>query len=425
MSKPTSSLDAALREQVMQREARAELLSCLIFAGAGLTLFGMLTIFGVASQFHTSNVFRVALLTYLFLGGLLVFLVKAGRWHPLLRFINTAAQITLLSIFLYAGTREKGPEFALSTALPMLYCLVISITAFRLSPWLSFFAGALAAAELVILYAFVMAPLLTPEEIAVNPALGWLAVAARVIVLFATGTACGLAAFSLQRQIRRQAADQSRIHLLERTFGRLVAPEVAKQILEDENWMKPARREAVIMFADLKGFTKYSEGKSPEDVADFLNKCWAVAADIVEKHGGVINKYLGDGFLAIFGVPLELAEAEHAAAATSEELHRELTPILAPEGLDLCIGLNAGPMIAGGIGSKSRCEFTVIGSTVNLASRLEALNRPLATRCLASEAVAEKIAEKWNLTDHGGHQVKGVAGAVSVFELGRKRDSAE
>jgi len=424
MSKPLSALDAALRDQLFRREARAELFSCLIFGGAALCLFLLISLLGMTRGFQSLEDFRLTFMSYLGLVAILIAVVKTGRWHPALRFVNTAAQITMLSMFLYIGTRERGPSFALSTALPMLYCLAISITAFRLSPWLSLFAGALAAAEFIALYAWLMAPKLTAEMIDANPALSWPAMFARVIVLFAIGLACAVAAETLRRQIKKHTADQGRIHLLERTFGRLVAPEVAKQILEDENWMRPSRRDAVIMFADLQGFTKYSEGKSPEEVADFLNRCWSVAADIVEKHGGVINKYLGDGFLAIFGVPLELEDAEKAAATTAAELDEALSPILQPENLNLCIGLHAGPMIVGGIGSEARCEFTVIGSTVNLASRIEALNRPLATRCLTSEPVAAKIAKDWNLEHRGGHKVKGVADEVSVFELRGKKDAS-
>lgn len=421
--KAPTALDTALLARLIRREARDELLSCVIFAVASLLIFAVLSIFGQARQMHSFGILRIVFLSYIGMILLLAILVRRGWWHASLRFVNTGLQITVLSAFLFAISRERGPAFALSTALPMLYCLVISMTAFRLSPWLSFFAGALAAAELVFLYSFVMLPQLTPELLATNPALGWPAVFARVVVLFAIGVACAFAAGSLRRQMVKQAADHSRIQLLERTFGRLVAPEVAKQILEDENWMKPARREAVIMFADLKGFTKYSEGKSPEDVAAFLNRCWTIAADIVEKHGGVINKYMGDGFLAIFGVPLELEGAEKAAAETAAELDRELAAILSPDGLALCIGLHAGPMIVGGIGSEARCEFTVIGSTVNLASRLESLNRSLDTRCLTSSEVAEKISGDWHMKDHGGQQVKGVAREVSVFELRAKKDS--
>jgi len=420
-----SALNQALRARLVQREAKAEFQSCLIFIATSLSIFIVVGIFGGVSRFDSFGLLRIVFLLYLGLVTTFAVLVWKGWWHSSLRFVNTTLQIVLLATFLVAITRDKGAFFALTTVLPMMFCLVISMTAFRLSPWLSFFAGALSALALTFVYAAFMRPELTPEMILAYPTLGWPSVYARVMVLFAIGVACAMAASSLRQQIRRQEKDQSRIQLLERTFGRLVAPEVAKQILEDENWMKPARRDAVIMFADLQGFTKYSEDKSPEDVAGFLNRCWTVAADIVEKHGGVINKYMGDGFLAIFGVPLELAEAEKAAAETAAELDRELAPLLRPDGLALCIGLHAGPMIVGGIGSEARCEFTVIGSTVNLASRLETLNRSLETRCLTSSEVAGKISGDWHMKDRGGHQVKGVAREVSVFELGGKKETSD
>ena len=421
MTTPLPGLSALLHDRGIRREARAELLSGLIFIGTVILIAAGIAAFGQSRNFHSFGLLRLAFLSYIALLVVFAILAQKGLWHSSLRYLNTTLQVILLGTFLVATSREKGAAFALSTALPMLFCLVISMTAFRLSPWLSFFSGFLSALALIVVYAAVMRPELPAEVLATNPTLGWTAVYARVVALLAIGTACAFAAGSLRRQIRRQEEDQTRIQLLERTFGRLVAPEVARQILADENWMKPSRRDAVIMFADLQGFTQFSDGKSPEEVADFLNRCWSVAADIVERHGGVINKYLGDGFLAIFGVPLELPGAEQAAADTATDLSRELTPILQPEGLALCIGLHAGPMIVGGIGSESRCEFTVIGSTVNLASRIEALNRSLATRCLASESVASKITDNWDVKHHGGHRVKGVAEEVNVYELGEKK----
>lgn len=420
-----SSLDLALRAKTFRAQAKAELASCAIFIGAVLTIFLVLSFLGEAREMRSFGTLRVIFLSGTTLLAVLIALAWRGFWHPALRYLNTGLQITLLSTLLYVVVEERGPVFALSTALPLLYCLAISITAFRLSPLLCLFAGVLAGGELIFLYKFFMAPQLSEAVLAANPPLTWPGILARVVVLLAIGIACALAARTLRTQNERAAEDKSRIQLLERTFGRLVAPDIARRILEDDDWMKPARREAVVMFADLKGFTAYSEGKNPEDVAAFLNRCWTVAAAVVEKHGGVINKYMGDGFLAIFGVPLDLPHAERAAAETALELQRGLSPILDKEGLSICVGLHAGPMIVGGIGSEARCEFTVIGSTVNLASRLETLNRALATNCLASQSVAEKLAEHWDMHSRGGQQVKGVAEPVDVFELKGKKGTGE
>jgi adenylate cyclase len=421
MSSKPSALDEALRKQLVPRQARAEFTSSAIFCATAFFIFGMVSVLGYTKGFVSMPLIQATFLSFIGILVVLAVLARKGWWHPALPFVNSSLQITLLTCILIIAARERGADFALTTVLPMMYCLAIAITAFRLNPWLSAFAGSAASLGLILAYTLAMRPTLTPELLDSNPLLSWPSVIGRSVVLLTIGGACAVAANSLRSQMKKQAEDQSRIHLLERTFGRLVAPEVARQILDNEDWMRPARRDAVVMFADLKGFTKYSEGKSPEDVATFLNRCWSVAADVVERHGGVINKYMGDGFLAIFGVPLELEAAEEAAAKTALELQREMEPILEEENLELCLGLHAGPMIVGGIGSESRCEFTVIGSTVNLASRLEGLNRTLSTRCLTSEIVAEKISGAWDMTHRGGQRVKGVTDEVNVFELrGRK-----
>lgn len=419
-----TALEEILDAQFQRREMRAEQWSCLFFIASILSIFAIVSFSGQALTIESYPVLQATVSVSIIIMGLLAFALHKGYWHPALRFLNTGLQVTALSAILVSVTLERGPAFSLSTALPMLYCLVISITAFRLSPALSLFAGALSAAELTLIYAIFMRPVLSAEMLADNPTLSWSAVLARILILFAIGAACGMAARTLRGQFKQSAEDQSRIELLERTFGRLVAPEVARQILEDKNWMQPARRDAVVMFADLKGFTRYSETKSPEEVAAFLNRCWQIAADLIEKNGGVINKFMGDGFLAIFGVPVALADPEKAAAETSTALQKNLHPILEAEGLAICIGLHSGPLIVGGIGSEDRCEFTVIGSTVNLASRLETLNRALSTQCLTSQPVAAKISGDWNLKEHGGQRIKGVTSDVDVYELLEKKISA-
>ncbi len=417
MKHPFSGLDSAVQESLKRREARSELLSSALFSGCVFIIFAVLSLAGEATQLKSFALLRDVFIGFTVLLVGLALLARKGWWHPIMPYVNVSLQVTFLSFLLTTSVRDQGPTFAFSTALPMLYCLVISITAFRLSPGLSFFAGVLSALEVMYIYAAFMRPKLSLEYIENHPTIAWPAVVARVIVFLVIGVACALAARSLQRQILKSARDKDRIQFLERTFGRFVAPEVAKQVLKDETWMNPAVREAVVMFADLKNFTKYSAGRPPEEVAGLLNQCWEIAAAIVERHGGFINKYLGDGFLAIFGVPVELENAEAAAALTAADLQKELNPVLQPLGLAVCIGVHAGPMIAGGIGSESRCEFTVIGSNVNLASRIESLNRALDTNCLTSGPVAEKIAAQWELKDLGGHNVKGLIDKVGVYEL--------
>ena len=231
MAEQPSALDVALRQQLVPRQARAEFTSSAIFCVTAFFIFGMVSALGYTRGFVALPVIQATFLSFIGLLVALAVLARRGWWHPALPFLNSGLQITLLSIILSIAAREKGAEFAMTTVLTMMFCLTIAITAFRLNPWLSIFAGVAAAVGLALTYAIAMRPTLTPELLAANPLLSWPSVLARGIVLLAIGGACAVAANSLRSQMKKAAEDQGRIHLLERTFGRLVAPEVARQIL--------------------------------------------------------------------------------------------------------------------------------------------------------------------------------------------------
>ncbi|MEO6053015.1 MAG: adenylate/guanylate cyclase domain-containing protein, partial [Chthoniobacterales bacterium] len=354
---------------------------------------------------------------------LLAGLIQVWRWVPIMKFFNVALQVSTISIMLLITAKERGPEFAMSTASPMIYALVISVTAFRLSASLSLFAGILSALEFLGVYIFVMRPMLTPEDLLSIPTLGYGAMVVRMIILLAIGFTCTLAARALSSHVVRSVKDAVKVDLLERTFGRYVSPEIAKHVLSNDRFLEARKIEGVVMFADLRGFTAYSENRAPEEIAAMLNRCWEIAMQIIESHGGVVNKFLGDGFMALFGVPIDLPNAEEAAANTAVDLQRALQVILEPEGLSMCIGIHQGEFIAGGIGSESRCEFTVIGTTVNVASRIETLNRELKTNCLASTAFISRIDGKapFHIQSQGKRSVKGIHEPMEVHEVSHKK----
>ena len=135
------------------------------------------------------------------------------------------------------------------------------------------------------------------------------------------------------------------------------------------------RRQATIMFADLSGFTAMSEKMDPEDVTSLMNECFGMMAAVIERHGGHIDKYMGDCVMALFGVPTAIEEAPHKAINTAIDLRNSLYRFnqekQLEKPLDIHIGINSGVVIAGQLGGGQKREFTVIGDVVNLASRLE------------------------------------------------------
>ena len=223
-------------------------------------------------------------------------------------------------------------------------------------------------------------------------------------------------------------AERDRVRNL---LGKVVSPEIAAQLLQSDLKLGGEEREVTILFCDLRNFTSFSEKMTPADVLSLLNRYLDRMSTIIEKHGGVIDKYIGDAIMALFGAPVaDPAAASHAVAAAREMaqalnvLNRELAAEGRPA-LAFGIGINTARVVAGNMGSKTRLNYTVIGDGVNLASRLEGLTKDPAygTPIIISEATLRALQDPPPARELGQVTVKGKAEAVKIFALGAKGES--
>src|SRR2546423_3404762 len=154
-------------------------------------------------------------------------------------------------------------------------------------------------------------------------------------------------------------------------------------------------RRVAVMFVDFRSFTAGARTRTPQEVVDRLDGAFAILVDILDRHGGIVNKFLGDGFLALFGAPLHAPDPAHSAVAAAREMLEANSRINEATSwpLRIGIGIHLGEVVAGNIGSPRRKEYTVIGDTVNFASRLEALNKELGSQLLISLAVREALGD--------------------------------
>jgi adenylate cyclase len=175
------------------------------------------------------------------------------------------------------------------------------------------------------------------------------------------------------------------------------------------------------MFVDFRSFTAGARSRSPQDVVERLDGAFAVLVEILDRHGGIVNKFLGDGFLALFGAPFEtVGSANHAVEAAREMLaamdrvnHSNSWP------LRIGIGIHFGEVVAGNIGSPRRKEYTVIGDTVNFAARLEALNKEFNSQLLVSAAVRDALGEDGTgAVSLGEVAIRGYDRPMAVWQLG-------
>jgi adenylate cyclase len=229
--------------------------------------------------------------------------------------------------------------------------------------------------------------------------------------------AAALAAYLKERRARQETIAM---------FSRFVNPHVVRQLMERGGLEGEGRtREVTLLFSDIRGFTTLSETRPPEEVVAILNRYFTRQVDVVFRHGGSLDKFIGDALMAFWGAPLDDAEHAQHAVACALDMADELLAFreelgAAGAGFDVGIGLHSGPAVVGLIGSDRRREYTSIGDTVNLASRIEGLTKEAGRRILVSRDTMERCAGAFDFVSCGTYPVKGRAQPVELFEPRRK-----
>lgn len=209
---------------------------------------------------------------------------------------------------------------------------------------------------------------------------------------------------------------RKRREIMEKTLTRDVAEELMKGVE-----LGGERREVTVMFMDVRGFTKATEGVDPAEVVAMLNDMMGELAAAIARQGGNVNKFLGDGLLAMFGAPKDLPDHALKAARAALEMQSAMAAWaerrkgrgLPP--LHIGIGLNTGIVLGGKVGSKERLEYTLIGEEVNLASRV--CGKALPGQVLATKTTADRLSGRLALTELEPVQVKGLSYPVQIYEV--------
>lgn len=298
-------------------------------------------------------------------------------------FIETS--LPTLVILYYASI--LGPVQALLMPSAYVYFLFILLSTLRLDFALSAFTGLVAAAEyaaVALLWGQLDTSVAEPELASVPLHVG------KAFVLLVTGIAAGFVAARLRRSFQRAVESLEERARILGVFGQHVSPEVVAQLVAGEAREKSELREVCVMFLDIRGFTAFAEKRSAEEVVAYLNTIFDASVDAVVEHHGIVNKFLGDGFMAVFGAPTAEDNPCAAAVAAGLEVLERIEALVASGRVPATrvgLGLHAGPAVVGNIGSARRKEYTVIGDVVNVASRVETLNKELGSRMLVTEEV--------------------------------------
>lgn len=208
-------------------------------------------------------------------------------------------------------------------------------------------------------------------------------------------------------------------------LGKVVSPAVAAELLRKDVTLGGEEREVTVLFSDLRSFTTMCEALSPREMLRILNEYFTRMSAIVETHGGVVDKYVGDAMMALFGAPLQNPDDADRAMETALEMCESLDELnrhWQAEGrpiIDIGIGINTDVVVAGNMGSQTRLNYTVIGDGVNLASRLEALTKTpeYATRIIVSSSTLSKAKRRYRTRPLGDVAVKGKHKPTEIYAL--------
>jgi adenylate cyclase len=222
----------------------------------------------------------------------------------------------------------------------------------------------------------------------------------------------------------RMAEDLEVNEKIKSSFGRYVTPEIVEMLLAnpDNEWMKGSEVEASVLFVDIRGFTALSEDESPENIVELLNDYFTRITDIVLKHEGHVNKFVGDEAMAVFGAPIPNAHHAESAVRAALDIRDEIARFdrereMEDATIQVGIGVNSGEMLAGNLGSQKKMEYTVIGDNVNVAARLTSLAKPDEILITRRTHVLTRDCIPLRLEKRGKMPVKGRKIKIDVFNI--------
>jgi adenylate cyclase len=345
----------------------------------GLPLGKVAGFYGVA--------FAYELLAHTVLG---IVIARRRRLPEAPRYGNALLETSIPTGMMVLLSGAVGPEIALNTPLATAYFLFICLSTLRMTASLSIFTGAVAAIEYTGLGLYYFGVGSASDAYVTSI---W-SVLTKSGVLLIAGFVCGFVGTQIRRRLIASLETVNERNRVVGMFGQYVSPAVVDQLLNHPVEGAGEERYVTVMFLDIRGFTAFAERRTPSEVVAYLNTLFATMIRLVNANNGIINKFLGDGFMACFGAPLSDGHDTQNAVRAALDIAQAVECMsadgtIAPTRIG--IGLHAGRAVTGSVGSEERREYTIIGDTVNLASRVEQLTKQYGVPLLVTDAVWQVV----------------------------------
>jgi len=422
-----SSLPVDLEHELSRQILHSEKLRAGIQAIVAAVLSVIIAIIGVAQLFrgHDLPAYKwaviigaAAVIYELITRKIFDYFLRHNREPPALgRYLNAAIETSIPTIVLIAFLKTMDANVALTSGAVLTYYFFIILSALRLDFWLSAFTGVVAGVSYAGLVIWCLDELRSgltevPERVG-----GYIL---RPIFLLLGGIVAGLVAKQIRAGLVRSMRAAEERRQIVQMFGQHVSPAVVDQLLANPADQHSRLREVCILVLDIRNFTGFSEAAAPDDTVALLNRLWGFSVEIVNRHQGIVNKFLGDGFMAVFGAPVSIGNSCQSALNAAREILAEVERASDAGEMPVTrvgIGIHAGEALVGNIGSLERREYTVIGDVVNVAFRIEQLNKEFGSKLLISEQVQQATRAAAPTEAPASLQVRGRQTAVQVYKL--------
>jgi len=341
------------------------------------------------------------------------------RRRPSLRYkvVHTIIEISFPSVIMALIMTDLRMLSFMDSPVMLVYFLLITLSILHLDYRVNIFAGLLAALQyaLVVFYAFESVAEISKTQAVVRENSYYV----RCVILALSGGAAAFVSWELKKRLQSAIEFQARINQVEFLFGQQVSKEVSRAIIEDQGATK--RSEATIMFVDIRNFTNFADTHSAEEVNEYQNKCLGPIIDIINLHQGVVFQILGDGVMACFGSPVENSLHADMAFQTGINILRQVEKSSKEQRIPntrIGVGLHSGLVVTGNIGNEQRKQFSISGTPVIVASRIEQLNKKYDTEFLISRQVYDQISPGKTRIEYVGEEpLRGIEKPVEVFKV--------
>ncbi|MEQ8302108.1 MAG: adenylate/guanylate cyclase domain-containing protein [Cyclobacteriaceae bacterium] len=423
----TEKLFAEFEVELVKSEYQRSLMLAAIFAIAAMVmLFNYLLLEDSVLKFYGGDAIYFFTLGWVFVFilyelGVLWFIKryrevgkKISTWFKV---FQTTIEITFMSLLILYIVDIKNVYLFIDSPIQFVYFFFIILSILHLDYRVSLFTGALAATQFafVIYYAFHLAGI----PVRYMPSLPENAYYIRCIIFMLSSGVAAFVSREVMRRVRLSLDSKLQKSEIEAHFGQQVSKEILATLTQEGG--KSKKTEATVMALDIRGFTKFAEGKSLEEIQDFQNSFFGPVLDIINQHRGVVNQILGDGVMATFGAlsanPLHADMAFQASLEILKKIKELSRDGVIPE-TRLGIGIHSGEVMTGNIGSEHRKQYSISGTAVIIAFRVEQLNKDYESEFLITKEVKDQIVQgQVVLEELGLVSLKGLENKVLLYKV--------